>query len=63
MRRYTTELNASRDYTFDETAVIASGDEQQLLREEMTRQLANQALLRMRAAIRNHQAAATAASE
>lgn len=59
----TTELNASRDYTFDETAVIASGDEQELLREEMTRQLANQALLRMRAAIRNHQAAATAASE
>lgn len=58
-----TELSASRDYTFDETAVIASGDEQQLLREEMTRQLANQALLRMRAAIRNHQAAATAASE
>lgn len=59
----TTELNASRDYIFDETAVIASGDEQQLLREEMTRQLANQALLRMRAAIRNHQAAASAAGE
>lgn len=53
-------LSATRDYIFDETAVIASGDEQRLLREEMTRQIANLALLRMRAVIRNHQAAATA---
>ena len=58
-------LSATRDYVFDETAVIASGDEQQLLREEMTRQIANLALLRARSAIRNHQnqPAATAAAE
>lgn len=58
-------ISASRDYVFDETAVIASGDEQALLREEMTRQIANLALLRARAVIRNHQKqpAATAAAE
>lgn len=58
-------ISATRDYVFDETAVIASGDEQQLLREEMTRQIANLALLRARSAIRNHQqqTAATAAAD
>lgn len=57
-------ISASRDYIFDETAVIASGDEQQLLREEMTRQIANLALLRARSAIHNHQQqAATAAAD
>lgn len=48
-------LSVSRDYFFDESAVIASGDEEQLIREELTRQISRQALLRMGAVIRNHQ--------
>jgi len=58
-------LAATRDLIFDETAVIATGDEQELLREEMTRQIADQALLRARAVIRNYEnkTAAAAAAE
>lgn len=48
-------VSSSRDYVFDEEAVIATGDEQQLIRDELTRLIAGQALLRARAVIENHQ--------
>lgn len=48
-------LSTSRDYVFDENAVISSGDEEQLIREELTRLIAGQALLRVRVVIDNHQ--------
>ncbi|MEX0951432.1 MAG: LPS assembly lipoprotein LptE [Gammaproteobacteria bacterium] len=48
-------LDASRDYAFDETAVLASGDEQALIREELEQLVSTQALLRLQAAIRNDQ--------
>jgi LPS-assembly lipoprotein len=40
-------LNLSRDYTFDETAVLAMGEEEQLLREEMFHDLTAQILRRL----------------
>lgn len=55
-------LSARRDHPFDETAVLATGEEQQIIREELTRLLASQALLRVQATIRNDQEAAAASS-
>ncbi len=40
-------MNLSRDYTFDETAVLAMGEEEQMLREEMFRDLTTQILRRL----------------
>lgn len=48
-------LSTSRDYVFDQDAVISSGDEEKLIREELTRLIADQALLRARVVIDNHQ--------
>lgn len=48
-------VSSSRDYVFDEDAVVAAGDEQQLIRDELTQLIAGQALLRARAVIENHQ--------
>lgn len=56
-------LSASRDYLYDDSAVLSSGDEQELLREEMTRQIANHALLRASAVITNHQEQPATANE
>lgn len=49
------QLDARRDYVYDEFAVVATGDEQQLIREELTRLIASQVLLRARAVVRQHQ--------
>jgi LPS-assembly lipoprotein len=40
-------LSLSRDYTFEETAVLAMGEEEQMLREEMFRDLTSQILRRL----------------
>jgi LPS-assembly lipoprotein len=40
-------LSLSRDYTFDETAVLAMGDEEQVLREELFRDIIMQVVRRL----------------
>lgn len=53
-------VSSRRDYVFDEDAVVSAGDEQQLIREELTQLVAGQTLLRARAVIENHQEGAAA---
>jgi len=58
-------LSASRDQLADPTAKLSSSDEKNLLREEMTQQIASLIMLRVRVVIDNHkkQPAATAAAD
>jgi len=46
-------VEAARDYTFDEEAVLGAFSEEQVLREEMTRRLAAQVVSRLNATVRN----------
>ncbi len=46
-------IEVSRDYTFDEDAVLGKFSEEQVLREEMIQRAASQIILRLNAAARN----------
>lgn len=46
-------VEVSRDYTFDEDAVLGTFSEEQVLREEMTRRVTSQIVSRLNATARN----------
>lgn len=56
-------LTTSRDHPFDETAVLASNEEQRAIREELTQLIARQVLLRIQAVIRNDLEATAASAD
>lgn len=55
-------ISAEREYLFDETAIVSDFEDQRLIREELSRQVAYQILLRLQSVTHQDPDAATAAT-